>query len=179
MYVYNKEIFDAKDDIQDTFVCSRCQHVTFKFLSDQSGHNIGRLCCGEGMMKDGFCPIDGHKLKEAFLEIDLAVTEAFKEKVVRCPFGPKCQWKGQFAELDAHLEQSCIESYLCFKTSCSVSCICEDKSNEHAQSDNSESFECFKETKEFFGRVNEEKINFQNGGKVNSDFVRPKILNSI
>jgi hypothetical protein len=157
MFVYKKEIFDEKDDIPETFVCSGCQHVTFRFLADQFGHSIGRLCCVEGVSKDGLCLVDGKNLKGEYSKKDFEVTEGLKLKQVKCIFGPKCQWKGQFADLDVHLEQNCKEGPPSSALSCSFFNVSEVELFVHAQFDNNESFECIRETKELIADIKEEQ----------------------
>jgi hypothetical protein len=128
MYSYPKRIFADESGISDSLTCAGCQQVTLNFVIDECGHSFGKFCCANIKFCEGKCPISGYELTSAPVDYHESTSVTIIKREVKCPLGPRCDWKGKFEDLDSHLNEDCEENKGCSNTSCTVTCMCESNS---------------------------------------------------
>lgn len=118
----DNHLYNFQDEVDDDLTCHICLQPLLQPMDTPCGHTYCFRCLENFMQEYSFCPMDRKKLSfQNCRKSSLLVRNLLDKLLVLCPFQEDCAQTMQRCELEAHLQNRCVD--LIFLCSLSDACI--------------------------------------------------------
>uniref|UniRef100_A0A8B9SCS8 Ligand of Numb protein X 2-like n=1 Tax=Apteryx owenii TaxID=8824 RepID=A0A8B9SCS8_APTOW len=108
----DNHLYNFQDEVDDELTCHICLQPLLQPMDTPCGHTYCFKCLENFMQEYNFCPMDRKKLSfQQCHKSSLLVRNLLDKLVVLCPFKAECQQTMQRCELEAHLQNRCLNPF--------------------------------------------------------------------